>query len=449
MTRRAIAGILLIFAPAVLLLTFGLGRADSEAGRGETAVRPTLPANLPVINVGAHGVSPLLAEALHAGGTAPFLTAAGGQPEPFLTVRKQGPAYAAPGATVQYAITVANFEHITHTYQLSDTLPPALTLIPESAAGLQYDAGRRTLSWRGALAPGDLDYVIEPSPLVLPYMDLADFGAPNLCQDSSAPQEACPAAVTFNLGVSGTGVDLYGQRHTQLTVLANGLILVGDDPATVTAAGPPVWLPAADAPGLLLAGLWREVNINAGGRWHAAILRGWIEGYDVFYAQWHDVPHVRDANLTARHAVALILSGDQAAGAAQALTGHAFYLYDNVSHPQRLAARGYVIGVQDRLGTRGSTYAFAGARQPSQGFPPAAGETLWVRPALFGRQNAYRRTFTYQAVVHGQPPQVIANTAVVRSSAADPALAHAWSTHYLSLRFQTFLPLLLGEGNER
>jgi ABC-type nitrate/sulfonate/bicarbonate transport system substrate-binding protein len=132
------------------------------------------------------------------------------------------------------------------------------------------------------------------------------------------------------------------------------------------------------------------------GRWHAAILSGLIEDHDVFYAQWHDAPHASDPNLTARHAIAVVLNG------AGGVDGHAFYIYDNISDPDQTVAQGYTIGSQDKLGQRGVTYAYApccGDTQPPQGFPPPAGTMLHVRPVLLGAANAYQRTFSYPAVV--------------------------------------------------
>ncbi|MEZ5205374.1 MAG: hypothetical protein R2701_13635, partial [Acidimicrobiales bacterium] len=66
---------------------------------------------------------------------------------------------------------------------------------------------------------------------------------------------------------------------------------------------------------------------------------------------------------------------------------------------------------------------------------------------LFGADNSYSRTFSYQAVVNAAVPETIPSTAVVTSSSPDPALSYAWSTHYLYVRWQTYLPLALG-GSE-
>jgi hypothetical protein len=175
------------------------------------------------------------------------------------------------------------------------------------------------------------------------------------------------------------------------------------------------------------------------GRWHAAVISGLIEGHDLFYAQWHDAPHAADANLTARHAIAVVLDGPNVT-----LSGHVFYIYNNIANPAGTVAKGYTIGIEDRPGLRGVTYAYAPCcedTQPPQGYPPSAGTTLHLSPVLFGAGNAYSRTFSYKAVTNGQPPQVITNTAIARSSSADPVLHYLWSTHYLSLRYLTYLPI--------
>ena len=364
---------------------------------------------------------------------------------PYAVIRKTGPTFMQPGGTAQYEITLANYESITQTYQLTDTLPPQLAYVPDLASDLAYDSTNHTLTWQGELAPGDLNYVIEENSLTLPYLDLATFGAGNLCDDFITNGETCDdVTVTFNLGVNGYTANLYSEVLNQLTVSSNGLIM-----APETAASSPFarnqWLPDAATPGFVLAGLWRDVNMGGGdalqnGRFHAAIISGLIAEYDVFYAQWHDAPHTNDPDLTARHAIAIVLNGNSA------LTGQAFFIYDNISDPGQTVAQGYTIGIGDKLGVRGATYAYApccGDPQPSQGYPPTAGTTLHLRPLLFGAANAYHRTFRYAAIVTGQVPETITNTATATSSSNDPALASVWSTHYLYVRRQTFIPFSL------
>ena len=336
---------------------------------------------------------------------------------------------------------MANTESVTRTVSLVDTLPAGLAYVPGPANDLAYDAATRTLHWKGELAPGGLELVIAPAGTPLPYLDLVVFGAANLCDEFVAGGDDCDdATVTFNLGANGYSFTLYGQTLHQVTLSSNGLAL-GAVPET---HGGNRWLPDPAAPSYLLAGLWREVDMTSAGRWHAAILRGLIAGHDIFYAQWHDAPHAADPDLTARHAIALVLDSGT-------LDGHAFFIYDNVSDPAGMAARGYSIGVEDRLGQRGVTHAYApccGDTAPPRGAPPAAGTTLHLFPALFGARSAYSRTFGYEAVVNARVPETVTNTAFYRSDSPDPALARGWSTHYLYVRRQTYLPLLAAGGAE-
>ncbi|HIP71223.1 MAG TPA: DUF11 domain-containing protein [Anaerolineae bacterium] len=355
----------------------------------------------------------------------------------YAAIRQTGPAYAAPGTIASYEITAANYESVTRTIRLTNTLPPQLAYIPGSAPDLTYNPDTRALTWQGELAPGQLEYVIEESQLALPYLNLADFGVPDLCAAFRDNERDCDdVVVTFNLGVNGYSVMLYGRELRQLTLSSNGVI-VGAETAV---SGQPQWLPDAVVPNFLLAGLWRDVDMTASGSWRAAILSGLIEDYDVFYAQWHDAPAAADPDLTARHAIAIPLSNGGS------LDGHVFYIYDNISHPAQTAAQGYAIGLEDNSGTRGVTYAYApccGDPRPAQGYPPPSGTALRLRPILFGAANGYARTFSYAVTVNGRVPETIANTAVIRSDSPDPNLAYTWDTHYLSVRWQTYLPLAL------
>ena len=54
----------------------------------------------------------------------------------------------------------------------------------------------------------------------------------------------------------------------------------------------------------------------------------------------------------------------------------------------------------------------------------------------------FSHTFTYSVQVGGQIPQTIANTAEVTTDSDDPSLIYGWSTHYLYLRYLTFLPFV-------
>lgn len=378
---------------------------------------------------------------------------------PLAFIRQTGPAFAAPDQLVEYAITLSNYEAMTRTFTLTNRLPLALTFVASSDRELVYHPATRELTWQGEIAPGHLDYLIEPAAVSLPYLDLALFGAPNLCDDLILTQGNCDdATITLNLGVNGYQYPFYGQTWYSLTLSPDGLLLLGEpgttsppaalayEPDLATPRAPDAaapqghnqWLPNPIPPNALIAPLWYDVDMTHGGRWHTAILQGLIEGYDVLYLQWHNAPHATHPNITTRYAAALLL-GDGP------LSGQVFFIYDNITSPMALVQAGYTIGVEDYPGQRGLTYAYApccGEPPPPQGFPPAAGTTLQLHPVIYG-QN-YSRIFTYTVQVAGQVPQTIANTAAVTSNSPDPFLAYGWSTHYLYLRHLMYLPLTVG-----
>ena len=63
-----------------------------------------------------------------------------------------------------------------------------------------------------------------------------------------------------------------------------------------------------------------------------------------------------------------------------------FFIYDNISDPAQTVAQGYTIGIEDKLGVRGVTYAYAPAavihsrrkvirRRPER--PPSTAGAVW------------------------------------------------------------------------
>ena len=321
---------------------------------------------------------------------------------------------------------------IAETVTLADVLPPQVELV-EAASPLAYNPADRTLHWTGEIPPGRLDYSLASLPDGLPYLDLGGYGLPNLCDPFIAAGGDCDdTAVTFNLGAEGYSVNLYGRRHEQIRVSANGLLFLDETPD-----GDPHWLPAAQSPGLKIASLWQDLDLTSGGRWHAAILSGYLADREVFYAQWHDAPHAANPDLTSRFAIALTLQQNNQ----PADGGEIFYLYDHIAQPDALIAAGYAIGLQDSAGQRGFTYAYARPDAPSRGFPPAPGTTLRWQPHMVGTD--FSRSFTYRARVSGAVPETAVNTATTTWSDGRTE----WATHYLSIRHQTYLPLVATTGD--
>ena len=120
-----------------------------------------------------------------------------------------------------------------------------------------------------------------------------------------------------------------------------------------------------------------------------------------------------------------------------------------MDHPAGQVAAGYTIGLEDKLASRGLTWAYApccGEPTPPLGQPPAAGTTLRFVPVLFGASSAYRHLLTYQVVNNAPVPELVTTTVRATTDSPDSALATLWSTHHLHSRWQTFLPITLGQG---
>ncbi|MEI2420436.1 hypothetical protein V6O07_09185, partial [Arthrospira platensis SPKY2] len=81
-----------------------------------------------------------------------------------------------------------------------------------------------------------------------------------------------------------------------------------------------------------LAGLWQDLDMTTNGRWHAALLIGYLPGQTVFYAQWHDAPQAANPDLSSRFAIALPVAQIGQPGSPPATgSGEIYYLYHHIS----------------------------------------------------------------------------------------------------------------------
>ncbi len=363
---------------------------------------------------------------------------------PSLTLVKTGSTYAEPGGMATYEIQLANYESVSRTFTLTEQLPDTLSLsgievISGTGGSLHYSRSQHTLSWTGNIEPGHLDYILSQEDGALPYLDLGQYGAANLCDTFISNSQPCDdVLVTFNLGINGRFFPYYGRSFTTLTLSSDGLLLA-QEPLTTTL--PSSWLPDTAAPAHLMAGFWRNNDLTENGRWHAGIIAEWINGQDVFYAQWQDAPHANNPNQTVRHAMALTLGQGG---------GDIYLLYDNISDPTAEIQQGYTIGLQDGIGERGLTYAYApccNQPHPPLGQPPIPGTVLHLYPTLLETNNDYSLTFRYRVQLNSSVPigGLIPTTVTAQSNSPDPSLHYQWATHYLFVRELVFLPVAISE----
>jgi hypothetical protein len=350
---------------------------------------------------------------------------------------------------VTYRINLSNYEAVTRTVQVTESLPVHVEVVPESLAdGLSYNAVTRQLRWQGEVPPAHLVYQRLPDGLALPYIDLAAYSVPNLCLTLPDCDET---AVTFNLGINNRHFSYFGSLLSEITISPNGILTAGP----LADARHNKWLPDARVQTAVLASLWRDVDmrlvvpaegegdpVTVGGRLHAALLTGLLPGHEVFYVQWHNAAAASDLDNTTRHALALALGDGPYAG-------HLFTIYDNIAHPEQVIADGYTIGLTDPTGSRGATVAFADCcgGQPPQGYPPAPGTTWHLAPVLLHPENAHT-TLSYRAVVTADVPETVTTTAIAHTDSPNPDTQVVWSTHTLFVRELTYLPLIqIGDGS--
>ena len=330
------------------------------------------------------------------------------------TLSKSAPLYAAPDQIITYQIELNNLDSVSNTYFLTDTLPADVSYVAGSATGgLTYDAGNHRFTWSGVLGPGQLGYeVTQVAPL--PYVNLSETINPpdNLCAVLSDCDEE---TAVFDLTTSGNSITFFGETLTTLNVSTNGFIFGPDGLTGPACTACPQPLPNSTEPHQLIAGLWRDINMNGGnGQWYGNILTGLLENPSdkVFYVNWHDAGQFGNPFLTSRNAIAIVLDGQSEPA------GRIYLIYNHISDPSALAEAGYSIGVENSDGTIGLTQAFSRCKETpcinhgSLGSLPPNGATLRLDPAIV---NNNTKVFTYQVRVEGEVGDLLVNEVIATS----------------------------------
>lgn len=185
----------------------------------------------------------------------------------------------------------------------------------------------------------------HPSPfgfLPLASLGVAAFACPADCDDGG---------VALNLPAFAFA----GSSYSSVIWSVNGTIEVGA--ASGLAAGAVNQkLPDPTPPNNLLAPLWLDLDLSAGGNWYVAVLTAGIDQYTVF--EWSDIPLFGEQNN--RYSFqAWIQNGD---------SGNIWFTYDLLGD-----VSGATVGVENADGSVGSAYWFEGL-----GTAPRVGTDLKV-----------------------------------------------------------------------
>lgn len=338
-----------------------------------------------------------------------------------LLLNKEPSSLAAPtGTIITYTIQLSNRDNVSNTYSLTDTLPSGVEYVAGSATGgLVYDEFNHQLTWQGEIDPGAIEYqftAVDP----LPYVNLADLGAGGICANYF-PDDCDDVALSWGLG--SYSYTFYGETLTEVDQSSNSMIFGPEGWLGTACLACNQFLPEPTEINQVLAGLWRDILPGTGGQgeFYGTILTGLLDNPadKVFYGNWHDVGQFGDATIRTSHAIAIVLDGQSEPA------GRIYYIYDDITGD--LTENGFTIGVENKQGDMGETWAYApcdgGACIPHDPFgsPPTNGTTLRLDPVIDSEN--YIKTFTYQVQITADEGVLLSNFVEVTSSSSNPEAA--------------------------
>ncbi len=343
-----------------------------------------------------------------------------------LLLSKEPSVNAAPtGTIVEYTIQLTNRDSIAHMYNLTDTLPAGVAYVPDSATGgLEYDPVNHQLVWEGEIDAGAIEYVFTENDPSLPYVNLADLGRPGICETYF--KDDCDD-VTLTWGLGSNSYTFYGETLNEVDQSSNSMIFGPEGWLGSACSACNQLLPEPTEINQVMAGLWRDILPGAQGQgeFYGVILDNFLANPDdlVFYGNWHDVGQYGALEITSRHAIAIVLDGQSEP------EGRIYYIYDDITGD--LTENGFTVGVENKMGDMGETWAYApcdgGACIPGDpvGTQPANGTTLRLDPVYLS--DDYIRTFTYQVEITADVGTLLTNHVEVTSNSTDPAVASMWA----------------------
>ncbi len=362
---------------------------------------------------------------------------------PDLLTKEAGALAAQAGDTVAYTIALNNRDSIANNYTLVDTLPSGVEFVAGSATGgLTYVPATRQLTWNGQIGPAS-EYAIAPV-APLPYVNLAELGAPGIC--ATYFRTGCDN-VNIRLPLDPYRYTFYGETLGVINLSSNGFLFGTEGWLGLACPACNQFLPDPVEINQVMAGLWRDAKPGSGGRGelYAALLTGLLRNPTdaVVYVNWHDVAQAEDLSITASHAIAVVLNGQSEPA------GRIYYIYSDITG--NLATNGYTVGVENKYGDRGTTWAFAQCPDAGciphapVGTQPANGTTLRLDPVM-------TKTFTYRVRVTATAGSLLTNGVQVTSTSPDPDAQSMWAGADLTVRgpalfvHKTAIPVIQAPG---
>lgn len=353
-------------------------------------------------------------------------------------LQKTAVPFVEPDGIIMYEIKLNNLKDVAHSFTLTDTLPANVRYLSGTATGgLTYDETTHQMRWQGMVGPGDLGYTFERvAPLQYFNLGFAEDPPPDLCSLFSDCDEV---TAVFDLDTEGHSFPFFGESLSRLNVASNGFLFGPDGLQALACTACPHRVPHAAEPNQLIAGLWRDIDMSHGnGQFYAGFLVGLLENPAdvVFYVNWQDAGHFGDPFLLSANAIAIVVEGQSEPA------GRIYLIYDYLTDPVKLTELGYLIGVENKFGTVGTTVAFAPCPDaPCQtaaplGAPPDWNSTIRLDPAIVPGENEV--IWRYQVEVIGDVSELVSNTVEITSagfSESITAVADTRITHRYSFPF--------------
>ncbi|MDO9086291.1 MAG: S8 family serine peptidase [Anaerolineaceae bacterium] len=291
---------------------------------------------------------------------------------PLVLSKSVDKASAKPDEVLSYTLNLSNFNTEETTFFLRDPLPTNLTYVPDSVStNASYNVidnqieAQITLDGTVAVVePYNWGGFFDLTPYKVPgyYLELDDYCGLS-CDD-------------YAINLTGMGLYYFGTYYDKIGISTNGFLQPG---GATSATASTQFLPNSAAPNNVIAPLWTDLNLDAGGDWFYVPLYDGTYYYDVF--QWTDVPQWGTSQLYTFQ-IWFVYGTDMI-----------FFSYE--SFPAGVATYNTTIGIEDPTGLVGDTFYNVTGGVVTGSLPNLASTT----PDLVVSTVLDSETVTFQAVV--------------------------------------------------
>lgn len=282
---------------------------------------------------------------------------------------------AKPGEVLNYSIKLSNFNTNKTTFFVRDPLPNNLTYVPDSVStNASYNEVENQIE-----AEITLDGAVA---LVDPYdwggfQDLTSFKEDFGFDIDQYIKDYGFSVDDISINFNGMGIYYFGVYYNKIGISSNGVLQPG---GATSATAATQYLPNAAAPNNIIAPLWTDLNLDAGGDWFYVGLEDILGNfYDVF--QWTGVPQYGTAELYTFQ-IWFVYGTDEI-----------YFSYE--SFPTGIANYNTTIGIEDATGIVGNTFYNVTDGIVTGTLPNLASAT----PDLVAFTVLDSETVTYQATV--------------------------------------------------